>query len=202
MLLAVPASLYGQSYGWPAAFVNYEVPVHVSVYFIWTDELYRNKVEKYSWFQTLAVIPLGICVQLFSENITIIVVAYAVWMMIYTGARYRKIYLIEVNYLWSAILGAVVMFSNSAYSSAAVHNGKTYKSIDMSAGVLLQRFVVRIWTNLVLNNWVLTSDTCSFADCSDPEKKKTKFCSSRDAGRFLGLQCVQYFSQNLSRVDI
>ena len=34
---------------------------------------------------------------------------------------------------------------NSAYSSAAVHNGKTYKSIDMSAGVLLQRFVVRIW---------------------------------------------------------
>ena len=36
----------------------------------------------------------------------------------------------------------------------------------------------------------------------EPEKKKTKFCSSRDAGRFLGLQCVQYFSQNLSRVDI
>lgn len=49
LLLAVPASLYGQSYGWPAAFVNYEVPVPLFlVYFIWTDELYRNKVEKYS----------------------------------------------------------------------------------------------------------------------------------------------------------
>lgn len=158
LLLAVPASLYGQSYGWPAAFVNYEVPVPLFlIYFIWTDELYRNKVEKYSWFQSLAVIPLGICVQLFSENITIIVAAYAIWMTGYTVVRYRKIYLIEVNYLWSTVLGAVIMFSNSAYSSAAVHNGKTYKSIDMNAGVLLQRFVVRIWTNLVLNNWVLTA---------------------------------------------
>ena len=48
LLLAVPASLYGQSYGWPAAFVNYEVPVPLFlVYFIWTEELYRNKAEKY-----------------------------------------------------------------------------------------------------------------------------------------------------------
>ena len=157
LLLAVPASLYGQSYGWPAAFVNYEVPVPLFlVYFIWTEELYRKKAEKYSCFQTFAVIPLGICVQLFSENITIIVAAYALWMLVYTAVRYRKIYLIEVNYLCSAILGAVLMFSNSAYSSAAVHNGKTYKSIDMSAGILLQRFAARIWTNLVLNNWVLT----------------------------------------------
>ena len=69
LLLAVPASLYGQSYGWPAAFVNYEVPVPLFlVYFIWTEELYRKKAEKYSCFQTFAVIPLGICVQLFSEK--------------------------------------------------------------------------------------------------------------------------------------
>lgn len=112
LLLAVPASLYGQSYGWPAAFVNYEVPVPLFlVYFIWTEELYRKKAEKYSCFQTFAVIPLGICVQLFSENITIIVAAYALWMLVYTAVRYRKIYLIEVNYLCSAILGAVLMFS-------------------------------------------------------------------------------------------
>lgn len=91
LLLAVPASLYGQSYGWPAAFVNYEVPVPLFlVYFIWTEELYRKKAEKYSCFQTFAVFPLGICVQLFSENITIIVAAYALWMLVYTAVRYRK----------------------------------------------------------------------------------------------------------------
>ena len=194
LLLAVPASLYGQSYGWPAAFVNYEVPVPLFlVYFIWTDELYRNKVEKYSWFQTLAVIPLGICVQLFSENITIIVVAYAVWMMIYTGVRYRKIYLIEVNYLWSAILGAVVMFSNSAYSSAAVHNGKTYKSIDMSAGVLLQRFVVRIWTNLVLNNWVLTVILAVLLTALILKKRKQSFASAEMLVVFWGYSVYSIF---------
>lgn len=194
LLLAVPASLYGQSYGWPAAFVNYEVPVPLFlVYFIWTDELYRNKVEKYSWFQTLAVIPLGICVQLFSENITIIVVAYAVWMMIYTGARYRKIYLIEVNYLWSAILGAVVMFSNSAYFSAAVHNGKTYKSIDMSAGVLLQRFVVRIWTNLVLNNWVLTVILAVLLTALILKKRKQSFAAAEMLVVFWGYSVYSIF---------
>ena len=148
------------------------------VYFIWTDELYRNKVENTHGFKLWQSSHWEYVIQLFSENITIIVVAYAVWMMIYTGVRYRKIYLIEVNYLWSAILGAVVMFSNSAYSSAAVHNGKTYKSIDMSAGVLLQRFVVRIWTNLVLNNWVLTVILAVLLTALILKKRKQSFAAA------------------------
>lgn len=145
---------------------------------------------------------MGICVQLFSENITIIVAAYALWMLVYTAVRYRKIYLIEVNYLCSAILGAVLMFSNSAYSSAAVHNGKTYKSIDMSAGLLLQRFAARIWTNLVLNNWVLTVIFTVLLTVLILKKRKTEFCGGRDAGCFLGVQCVQHFAQDLSGVDL
>lgn len=156
LLLAVPASLYAESYGWPAAFVNYEVSVpFFLLYFIWTDELYRNKVEKYSWFQSLIIIPVGFCTQLFSENITVITVAYAVWMILYSAVRYKKVYLLQINYLISVIAGTVLMFSNSAYYSAATHNGKTYKSIDTGVNVLFQHFVTRIWPDLMLNNWVL-----------------------------------------------
>lgn len=156
LLLAVPASLYGQSYGWPAAFVNYEVSVpFFLIYFIWTNELYRNKVEKYSWFQSLIIIPVGICTQLFSENITIITVAYAIWMIVYTVIKYRKVYLLEINYLCSVIAGAIIMFSNSSYWNAASHNGKNYKTIDTGVRAILKRFVTQMWPDLMLNNWVL-----------------------------------------------
>ena len=48
--------------------------------------------------ETIMVIPLGISVQLFSENITVFVVT--VWIVVYTLIRYKKIPLIELNFLW------------------------------------------------------------------------------------------------------
>lgn len=155
LLLAVPSTLFAQSYGWPAAFVNFEIPVALFLlYFVWTDELYLEKVEKYSLFQTLIVIPLGISTQLFSENITVVVVAYAVWMIAYTGIRYKKVYPMQINYLWSVILGAVIMFSNSAYSKAATTD-EGYKRISLGIRGIFEQFVTQIWPDLMLNNRVL-----------------------------------------------
>ena len=85
------------------------------------------------------------------------------------------------------------MFSNSAYFSAAVHNGKTYKSIDMSAGVLLQRFVVRIWTNLVLNNWVLTVILAVLLTALILKKRKQSFAAAEMLVVFWGYSVYSIF---------
>ena len=49
-------------------------------------------------WETIMVIPLGISVQLFSENITVFVVFYAVWIVVYTLIRYKNIPLIELKF--------------------------------------------------------------------------------------------------------
>ena len=100
------------------------------------------------------VIPLGISVQLFSENITVFVVFYAVWIVVYTLIRYKKIPLIELNFLWASIAGALIMFSNGAYSRAA-DGSDGYKEIHTTVSGMARQFISNIWYHLSINNWVL-----------------------------------------------
>ena len=154
-ILAVPSTLFQQSYGWPAAFVNFVPPVILFlIYYNWTEELYRTEKENYTYFQTLAAIPLGIAVQLFSEHITVFVAAYAVWILLYTAVRYKKVYAVQINFLWASIMGAVIMFSNGAYSRAA-DGTDGYKEIHTTLGGMAQQFISKIWYHLLLNNWIL-----------------------------------------------
>lgn len=156
-ILAVPVTLFQQSYGWPAAFVNFVPPVILFlIYYNWTEELYIRKKERFTWFQSLAVIPLGIAVQLFSEHITIFAVAYGVWILLYTLVRYRKVYAVQVNFLWASVLGAVIMFSNGAYSRAADGSDKN-KEIYTTLGGMAKQFICKIWYHLALNNWILNT---------------------------------------------
>lgn len=97
------------------------------------------------------MIPAGISVQLFSEHVTIFVLLYAVWVAVYTLVRYRKLPVIQVNFLWSSILGAYFMFSNGGYTKAATGTG--YKKISFNG--MTEQFISKIWYHLLINNWVL-----------------------------------------------
>ena len=70
---------------------------------------------------------------------------------------------------------------------------KKYKSIDMSAGVLLQRFVVRIWTNLVLNNWVLTVILAVLLTALILKKRKQSFAAAEMLVVFWGYSVYSIF---------
>ena len=156
-LLAVPPTLFQQSYGWPAAFVNFVPPVILFlIYYNWTEELYVSRKESYTLFQTLAVIPLGIAVQLFSEHITVFVVMYGIWIVLYTAFRHKKVYALQINFLWASVLGAVIMFSNGAYSRAA-DGTDGYKEIHTTLGNMAEQFISKIWYHLSLNNWILNT---------------------------------------------
>lgn len=156
-ILAVPSTLFQQSYGWPAAFVNFVPPVILFlIYYGWTEELYIREQESYTRFQTLSVIPLGIAVQLFSEHITVFVVAYAVWILVYTAIKYKKVHAVQINFLWASVVGAVIMFSNGAYSRAA-DGSDGYKEIHTTFAGMVEQFVSKIWYHLLLNNWILNT---------------------------------------------
>lgn len=153
LLLSLPATLFQQSYGWSAAFVNFVPPVFLFlIYYNWTEWIYDGYQDQPLW-KTILVIPLGISVQLFSENVTLFVALYAVWVAVYTLIRYRKISAMQINFIWSSFLGVYLMFANGAYARAAESGG--YKKISTTAGGMMEQFISNIWYHLCINNWVL-----------------------------------------------
>lgn len=155
LLLAVPSTLFQQSYGWPAAFVNFVPPVFLFlIYYNWTEWIYRGQEQDSARWKIFVVIPLGISVQLFSENITVFVVLYGIWVVLFTAIKYRKVYAVQINFLWSSVLGAVIMFSNGAYSRAA-DGTDGYKEIHTTVRGMAEQFISKIWYHLSLNNWIL-----------------------------------------------
>ena len=72
----------------------------------------------------------------------------------YTLIRYKKIPLIELNFLWASIAWALIMFSNGAYSRAA-DGSDGYKEIHTTVSGMARQFISNIWYHLSINNWVL-----------------------------------------------
>ncbi len=157
LLLALPKKLYAQSYGWPAAFVNFVPPtLLLLLYFNWTEPLYRGEETRLTWKHAVLAVPLGISTQLFSEHTTLFALIYAAWVIVFAAIRKRKICAAYVVYFVSALFGAVLMFSNSAYLRIA--NGlNSYKSISLSLSAMWSQFIDRILDPLFLNNWLLNT---------------------------------------------
>ena len=151
LLLSIPVTLFQQSYGWPAAFVNFFPPVFLFlIYYNWTEWIYYGYRKMPLW-KTVLVIPIGFCVQMFSEHVTVFVLLYAGWVIVYTLVKYRKLPVIQVNYLCASVLGAYVMFSNGAYAKAV--GGSGYKKISFDG--MAEQFISKIWYHLSVNNWLL-----------------------------------------------
>lgn len=155
LLLSVPRTLFAQSYGWPAAFVNFVPPVILFlIYYNWTEPIYSHGLPQFSKFQVAMAVILGISVQLFSEHITVFVVLYAAWLVLFIWIKTKKISLLPLIYFLSSAAGALIMFSNAAYRRAATDT-EGYKRISLSIGSMIRQFYTEISDHLFLNNWIL-----------------------------------------------
>lgn len=155
LMLAVPRTLFAQSYGWPAAFVNFVPPVILFlIYYKWTEPIYSHGLPQFSKFQIAMAAILGISVQLFSEHITVFVVLYAAWIVLFVWIKTKKISPLPFVYFFSSAAGAVIMFSNAAYRRAATDT-EGYKRISLSIGSMIRQFYTEISDHLFLNNWLL-----------------------------------------------
>lgn len=157
LIYFVPRTLFAQSYGWSAAFVNFVPPaVLFLVYYNWTESLYDRTaaVPEYTGIQTAAAFFLGVSTQLFSENITVFVVIYAGWILVLSWIRFKKVFPVHIIYFTAAAAGAVLMFSNGAYHNAATGQD-SYKHIEFSLKTFWDQYCSRIAPDLFLNNWIL-----------------------------------------------
>lgn len=155
LLLALPRSLFVQSYGWPAAFVNFVPPVILFLlYFNWTEPVYSDREMQSSRSRNALSVPLGIGTQLFCEHVTLFAMVYSVWILAAAAFRKKKIRLWNVLYTVSCTCGTFLMFSNGAYKRAA-GSANTYKNIAFSAGSMIRKFYEEIAGPLFLENYLL-----------------------------------------------
>ncbi|QQE79062.1 DUF6056 family protein [Alicyclobacillus sp. SO9] len=158
-LLSVPANMFAQTYGWAAGFSNY-IPAAVLtlVYLNIVKNVLDAEMPSYSKWLTVAVIPLGIFSQLFVEHVTIYNVLASIVVIGYAWYKFKRVYALHLLYSLSAVVGAVIMFSNGAYAKI-FHGHGTYRSVAMTQHVSLVSKMIHaaghIYPLLLMNNILL-----------------------------------------------
>lgn len=162
LLFMIPTTLFAQTYGWPAAFVNFVPP---AVFLVWIFSYYLElaKRDLPAGRQVLLGVCLTLGTQFFAENVSIYMVLLAGGMLIYTKAVRKHIAPWHWSVLATSVVGAIIMFVNPAYSNAA-ENTDGYKHITFGVKYFLQKIsnslIPNIFTGYVVLLVALTAMLC------------------------------------------
>lgn len=130
MFALMPISIFSQAVAWTSGFTNYVVPIiFVLILMMINSNLFKNQTVKEN---NKLIIPLffcGFCCQLFIEHMTIYNLILAVFIVVYSILRNKKVTYFNLAYLVGTIIGTILMFSNGAYYLVATAND-SYRSIN------------------------------------------------------------------------
>ncbi|MCD7956449.1 MAG: DUF6056 family protein [Lachnospiraceae bacterium] len=158
LIAALPQTLFVQSYGWFAAFANFVPPVILFLcWFNQTEDLYtENGSREAASCRRLParkaplVFLLGLSTQLFSENVTVFAVIYALWLIVYARIRKGRFYASHLAWFAGTVAGAVLMFINGGYRGAV-----GFKTISLSVAGMYYQLRDQMMDHLFINNVVL-----------------------------------------------
>ncbi len=133
LILLIPVSVFAQTFGWTAGFVNY-VPslVLLFVYLIIAQNIYDDKIPTYSKKAIVFIIPLGILTALIVEHVTLFALFTSGYVIVYTYVKHKKILAFHIAYLASLLFGSLIMFTNGAYWNVLSGND-SYRTIRNEA---------------------------------------------------------------------
>jgi len=187
LLAALPQTLLVQSYGWFAAFANFVPPAVLFLcWFNQTDDIYigvrSDEVDLtgvgFNFKKAIAIFMLALCTQFFAENITIFVVLYVLWIIVYSTVRKGKLYFSHLIYFIGAITGAILMFTNGGY-----HGGVSFKSVSLSIADMYYQLRDKIMDHLFINNVVLNITFAVVIVCLLIRKEKYSCSKIQGDGR-------------------
>lgn len=132
-------ALFMQSVVWASGFSNYVPSAILSLCYIL---LIKNVTEKnspcYPKLLFIVTFLLGICGALFIENVTIFNVILGFAVIIYVAVKFKKVYAVHISFLMGAVIGFLIMFSNSAYTS--ITGGvDSYRDVPLNLSELFLR---------------------------------------------------------------
>ena len=167
MFVFMPVPLLAQAIVWTSGFSNYVTSIFFTLIYIY----YVNDVHmKQPKIQKKAIVPLfllGLMNTLIMENITIFNVVFGLYVMGVTIYRYRRIYIQHLSYFVGTVLGALLMFGNSAYLEIAKGNDG-YRSFTQGMDAISKavwNYFYIISRNVLLCNYVLLCFLSSICIC-------------------------------------
>ena len=138
-LVFMPVDLLKQAIVWTSGFSNYAVSIFLTlVYVYYIRNLYIQKPQN-AYLPTLLLAVLGFGNALILEHLTIYNVVLGIYVIVYTHIKYKKIFMQHMAYLTGAVVGTVIMFSNSAYRNIATGND-SYRTISTNTSMILRIF--------------------------------------------------------------
>lgn len=137
-VLAIPAAIFSETYSWAFGFFNYVPPVVlILVYLLFVQKEFKERNVKWRGIQIIFAFLLGVCSQLFMENITIYVLVMSIGINIFQIRTFKKVSGITLFHTLGAVGGAVLMFSSPVYRAVAVGTD-TYRETPQGVMGLIQ----------------------------------------------------------------
>lgn len=137
-ILAIPKEIFSETYSWAAGFFNYVPPVLlILIYLYLIKNEFKQKAEKYLIFRVCFSFLIGMCSQLFVENITVYVVIFSVVVTISYFIRFKRISMTALAHTLGSIAGTFIMFLSPVYRTVA-EGTDTYRTAPQGITGMIQ----------------------------------------------------------------
>lgn len=157
LFLLIPRQIFMQSIVWTSGYSNYVPPIIlILLYFIIIKDIFEAQPPKYHWSFPILVGVIGFISSLFMENVTLYNVAVSALIITFAFFKFKKFYVTHIIHFLGSVLGAFLMFSNSAYSTIA-SGDDGYRSIALDDG-LMETIIKQtdvIFKHFFRNNFIL-----------------------------------------------
>lgn len=152
------AEMFRQIVMWRSGFSNYVPPIAaVLLYLVIIRNIFESETPHYKKLTPLLTFFIGSAGALFMENVTLYALLLGAAVLIYTKAKFKKVFAPHISYLIGSICGAAVMFSNSAYLNILHNNDEVkYRSVvSLSMTDTLVHNTSKICVNMFESNYRL-----------------------------------------------
>lgn len=171
LLLFIPREIAQQAIYWTSGFSNYVVSTVLTMAYVsqiyWVfddpDEVDSVKLGQ-SWLQGLVFFVIGLFGAMIMEYMTLLNLAIGAFVLVFVFYRFRKVLVQHVCYFAGTLVGAILMFSNSAYAAAFSGAGGQYQYVPHALKEYVGQAFVNYfqmiyrqfyWNNLALNLAIL-----------------------------------------------
>lgn len=158
VLLFMPVTILRQAVVWTSGFANYTTSIFLTlVYIYYVNNIYGTDKPKNSIIAALPLAVLGFANTLIVEHLTIYNILLAVYVIVFTLIKFRRLYIQYVSYFIGTIAGTVLMFSNSVYHLVA-DGSDSYRTIGSEESIIskvFESYFEKIVDEGFLNNTIL-----------------------------------------------
>ena len=136
LFLLMSRGMFVQSVVWTSGFSNYVPPILLTfLYFLMVQDVFDDRLPKYSLLEAAVSAVLGFSAALFMENVTLYNIAASGAILAMAFLRFRKVCAVHLAHFAGCIAGAAWMFSNSAYG-AITQGDDAYRSTALNEGLI------------------------------------------------------------------